>query len=124
MGFHRFPITPFSKIWQRLATMVDLRVNKYSKNPESEAIFSNVFYWTAPELAVTYGNLRVFAKAFCEGTEGKVIDPALLQETWQDLNIRERCNLNEQKVDELLEIPSLLLEQLMIKASELASCFE
>lgn len=83
MGFHRFPITPFSKIWQRLATMVDQRVNKYSKNPQSEAIFSNVFYWAAPELAVAYSNIRVFGKGYCEGTEGKVVDAGLLQEIWQ-----------------------------------------
>jgi hypothetical protein len=65
MGFHRFPITPFSKIWQRLTTMSEQRIHTYSKKPQSEAIFSNIFYWAAPELAVTYVNLRTFGKAYC-----------------------------------------------------------
>lgn len=76
-------------------------------------------------MAVTYVNLRNFGKAYCEGTtDGKIINPVVLQETWQELKIAERCNLTEVRVDGLLEIPGLLMERLMTTASELASCFE
>lgn len=105
--------------------MTDQRIKNYSKRPESEAVFSNAFYWAAPELAVAYVDIRTFSKSYCEGTtDGRIINPALLQETWQELKIAERCNLNEVKVDGLLEIPGLLMERLITKASELASRFE
>lgn len=121
LGLYRFPIDPYIAAWNQFSSLIEQRVKTYSNNPKCEVVISTALFWLLPAWATACSDVRAFTKQYCEGVEGEGLSMSVFREVWGELDLRVKCNVGEDSVEELLQAPFYFLEQLMVKVLELTS---